>query len=84
MCVVSKAVQMMWMAVAIIVGLLIGCCVNLATSDTLTHTQGERAYSVACVPYTGSPATAGKCDHVIPPSTNVFLTYLRPTTLPAT
>ncbi|ELR16747.1 uncharacterized protein ACA1_019990 [Acanthamoeba castellanii str. Neff] len=58
--VVSKAVQMMWMAVAIIVGLLIGCCVNMATSDTLTHTQGERAYSVACVPYTGSPATAGK------------------------
>lgn len=39
--VVSEAVQMMWMAVAIIVGLLIGCCVNMATSDTLTHTQGE-------------------------------------------
>ncbi|ELR23350.1 uncharacterized protein ACA1_069340 [Acanthamoeba castellanii str. Neff] len=48
----------MAMTVAIIVALLVGCCVDVATSDALT--QEERAYSVACVPYTGSPATAGK------------------------
>jgi hypothetical protein len=72
----SKAVRVMAMTVAIIVALLVGCCVDVATSDALT--QEERAYSVACVPYTGSPATAGKCDHVIPPSSNVFLAYLNP------
>jgi hypothetical protein len=46
----------------------------------------ERAIAQACVPWQGSPATAGKCDYVIPrvvPSStpnNVLLMYnLTPT-----
>jgi hypothetical protein len=46
----------------------------------------ERAIAQACVPWQGSPATAGKCDYVIPrvvPSStpnNVLLMYLTTTT----
>ncbi|ELR18066.1 Frizzled/Smoothened family membrane region protein [Acanthamoeba castellanii str. Neff] len=51
----------------------------LISAEQQTGSRDERAIAAACVPWRGSPATAGKCDHVmsavVPPSlpNNVLL-----------